>query len=153
MGYPVAIENPTTGVKIGIRNGGVKVSNEYEPARDLFLNWLFGSDGALQTLTVNTANNSLIQEVSLINPDARSIVIINGNASPDYAYDLQFSRDGVNNFYTVKTVAAGAKAQIVQEPFPASLGYDLFCRLVITPTVGQAGTQLQFKSYLVGRGG
>lgn len=155
----VLLADPVTGLALGIRNSGVKVSNEYEPARDLFSSFSLGSETVLQTLTVSAANNGLWLDMSLIRPDARSLVIVNGSSggAVDYAYTVQFSRNGLgvttDDTYGVLTVAAGAKAQIVSVPLPASYGYDRYMRVVITPTTAQAGAQLTFKAYLIGRGG
>lgn len=145
----------STGALIGVNNGGIKVYSVSDPSRDVFNSWFFGSDTATEALTANTLANGLWLDQSLLHPSARSIVIINGNAAPDYAYTIEYSRNALgvagSDTYTVTSVAAGAKAQIVQVAFPA--GYDKFVRLTITPTTGQAGTQLNFKAYLAGRGG
>lgn len=153
----VTLTDPATGLSLGILNGGVKVSDVYAPARDVFQSWFFGSDGALETLTVNVANNGLWLDMSLINPSMRQLVIVNGNATQDYAYTIQFSRNGLgsttDDTFNASVVGAGAKTQIVAVPLTAALGYEKYIRLVITPTVGQAGAQLTFKAYLTGRGG
>lgn len=133
----------------------VTATDVIPPQRDVFLDWFHGTDAALATLTVNTANPGLWLDMREINPNARSIVIINGNASPDFAYTIYFSRDGLAaDAYAVSTVAAGAKSQITQIVLDASTyGYDQYVKLEITPTVGQTGTQLTFQAYLTGRGG
>ena len=154
----VALVDPSTGTALGVQNGGLPVRDVLPPARDYFLTWLFGSDAALETLTVNVDNDGTITaDMTLINPNARQLVIINGNATPDYSYSLLFSRNGLwsttDDLYIGVTATLGAKSQVQPVLLPASVGYDRFCRLRIKPTGGQAGTQLQFKAYLVGRGG
>ncbi|GMQ79543.1 MAG: hypothetical protein BMS9Abin02_2141 [Anaerolineae bacterium] len=138
-------------------NGGLKVANVYHPARDIFQSWFFGSDGALDTtFAANTLKSSIWLDQSLINVDARSIIIINGNASPSFTYAVNFSRNGIGSTtddqYEKKT-AATVTSQITVVPLVAADGYDQYVGLDITADAGQSGTQLQFKAYLIGRGG
>ncbi len=157
-----ALANPTTGTVLGIVNGGVSVADVYNPARDLFTTWIFGSDAAYSAaLTVGSANVSIIwPDISLINPDARQLVIVNGNgvSGCDYSYTVYMSRNGLgvttdDMYATSLTAGAGSKANILSIPIPASVGFDHYVGLSITPTAGQASAQLTFKAYLIGRGG
>jgi len=139
----------------GVKDVSVTNTTIIPPARDVFLDWFHGTDAGLATLTVNTANPGVWLDMREINPNARSIVIINGNASPDFAYVVSFSRNGLAaDDYAVLTVAAGAKSQYTQIVLDAATyGYDQYVKLEITPTTGQTGTQLTFQAYLTGRGG
>lgn len=157
-GNPIfVIADPSTRNGIGIQNGGLKVANVYEPARDVFITWLFGSDGATSALTAAAEGLSVFADQSLINVNQRQIVIVNGNAAPTYAYNIYFSRNGLgvatDDKYAAITSGSAARAQILQIPIPAANGYDEYLQLGITPAGGQAGTQLNFKAYLIGRGG
>lgn len=126
----------------------------YTPARDFFLDWFHGSDTAFDTLTAGSANDGVWLDMSEINPDARSLVIINEDgATLDFDYVIKFSRDGLaDDEYTVASNATNT-ATPLQVDLPASLGYDKFVQCEITPDAGQVGTKLNFKVYLVGRGG
>jgi hypothetical protein len=157
-----AVVDPTTGLPLGISNGGLPVSNVNEPARDLFLGWFFGSDNVFYTFPLAaTKYSGLFQDFSLYNPGARQIVIINGNGATgcDFSGTVEFSRNGIGDAtldsYEVSSlaIAAGAKGAITVLPIPASAGYDNFIRLNLTATAGQTANQLKFRAYLTGRGG
>ena len=126
----------------------------YTPARDVFVDWLYGQDGTYSaTLTKGSANNGLPGDISEINPDARSIVIIaEDDTTLDYDYLIQFSRNGVDDWYTVAS-ANTVSVSPNQIDLPASLGYDQYVKAVITPDAGQSDTNAQMKVYLTGRGG
>lgn len=151
-----AIVDPTTGLVITTLNGGMRVSDVYAPARDIYLDWFFGTDTTNDTLTANVEAAGNWLESSLHNPDARSIVIVNGNASPTYNYRVDQSRNGLSttdDTYAIIASTGPITAQITRVVLDPAKGYDAFTRLYITPAVGQTGTQLNFKAYLIGRGG
>lgn len=141
----------------GTMNGGWKVADMNNPARDRYQDFFFGADDALSAaLTAAAANNGLWVDQSYVNVNQRSIVIINGDAAPSFSYTVEFSRNGLgsstDDTYTVVALTA-ATSRITRVNLPASLGYEGFVRLVITPDAGQTGAKLTFKAYLAGRGG
>lgn len=142
----------------GVVNGGWKVYEVSHPARDVFLDFFFGSDDTLSSaLTANqwtSPNVGLFVDMSVVDVNHRSVVIVNGNASPSYSYRVYFSRNGGGSETDdIYLVASGTStSQIKQINLPASLGYDAYVRLDLNPDIGQTGTQLTFKAYLIGRG-
>lgn len=163
-GNPVAQKSTNGAAHVtnpnGVVNGGWKVHEVDHPARDVFLDFFFGSDDTLSSaLTANqwtSPNVGLFVDMSQLAANQRSIVIINGNASPSYSYRVYFSRNALGSATDdIYLVASGSAvtSQIKQVDLPAALGYDAYVRLDLNPDTGQSGTQLTFKAYLIGRGG
>jgi len=125
------------------------------PAMSIYLDWFHGTDATPVVLPAGSASPGVWLDMREINTAHRSIVLLNGNASPDYAYNIYFSRNGTSAAqYLVKAVGAGAQLQQIQEVLDAATyGYDQYVKVEIIPTVGQTGTQLDFQVYLAGRGG
>lgn len=148
--------DPATGNVVQLLNGGLRTADVYAPAREIFIDWFFGADDALVTLTAANSYGNGFLDMSTINVNQRAIVIINGNAAPSFSYTVDFSRNAVasatDDTYPVITATASTSrfTRIILDP---TKGYDQFARLGITPDAGQIDTQLQFKAYLVGRGG
>ena len=139
----------------GVQEGGQKVFEVNHPSTRNQQSWFFGSEDTLETLTVAVPTKGLWQDQSVLNPDCRSVVIINGNASPAFAYTVSFSRsgEGVTTDDEYPVISSTSTSTITRVNVPATEGFDLYMTLTITPDVGQAGTELEFKSYLIGRGG
>lgn len=128
----------------------------YTPARDIYLDYFFGSDATPSTITV-AATPGLWLDMGAINASMRQLVIQNGNAAPSYQYSIRASRNGLDaDSYEIK--AAGGIGEVTAEFEALSLdgatyGYDQYIQIIITPAAGQTGTQLDFIAYLTGRGG
>lgn len=128
----------------------------YTPARDVFLDYFYGTDTALSAaLTAGSANNGLALDMREINPNARSIVIQAGTGTAlDYDYEIFFSRNGlIADAYTTGLTGTAIATEFLQVNLPASEGYDQYVHLVITPDGAQSGAQLTFRGYLTGKGG
>lgn len=127
----------------------------YTPARDHFIDWFFGSDVALSAaLTAGSENNGLWIDMREINPNARSIVVQAGSGtSLNYNYSVYFSRSGLTADRYLVATATAVTTEFKQINIPASLGYDGYIQLSITPDALQTGANLTFRAYLVGRGG
>lgn len=126
----------------------------YTPARDYLIDWAHGSDSAYDTLTVNTYNAGVWLDMSEYNPNMRSIVIVNEDGtSIDFDYAINFARDNIGTDSYEVAAATAETATPLQINLPATLGYDKYVQCEIRPEVGQTGTELNFKAYLVGRGG
>ena len=137
----------------GVVNGGWKVYEVSPPARTIKAGWSFGGDDSFSSaLSIGIANYGLFQPIAEMRPDARTLTIISSTANPNYALDIQFSRNMVgsstDDTYTVATIAGGVKNQVQQFILPASYGWDIYARPVITPTTG-----LLIKAVFLGRGG
>ena len=116
-----------------------------------FLDWFHGNDTTFVPLTVNVANEGLFLDQSLIDPDTKTIVISNEAASGiDYDYEIFLSRS-VDNLDKYSVLTASNVSDVNHQVVLPD--YDFFVQCVITPAVGQTGTQLNFKAYLAGQGG
>lgn len=150
----VKLVDPSGGLIASVSGGaGVGVVND--PSRDVYINWLYGTEDTYgPVLTANVAKVFPFAEMSLLNPNARSITIITG-ASATYNYLIECSRNSAPVAADTYTISSGTTTTlaIANIVIPATMGYDRYIRLTITPAVGQAGAQLNFKAYLAGRGG
>lgn len=149
-----SVAPPKVALTGGLVNGGFKVADVYQPARDIFLDWFFGADDTLETITVDTENEGNWIEISQWDPYLRQIVIVNGNAAPSFSYTVYLSRNGLDVDKYVAKASAASTAQFTAIDMSApTLGHDLYVRLDINPDVGQTGDKLTFQAYAVGRGG
>lgn len=123
----------------------------YTPAQRIYTSWLFGADDVDVVRTVAAgADESLYTDFSLLNADNRSIVIVNSSGSGTLNWSLHYSRNGLGSTDDEYEVASGAGTSgIVSIPLPATLGWDKFLMLRVTPVTA---TQT-YKAYLTGRGG
>jgi len=135
-------------------NGGMKVADVYAAARDIFVDWIFGADDTYQTLVAAAEAEGLWVEISTLNPNARQIVIcVEATSGIDYDYEVEFSRNAAGDDAYVVASDTTVTAQITPIILTPALGYDLYCRVNITPAALQAGDELEYKAYVVGRGG
>ena len=120
------------------------------PENTLYRGYFFGTDDTEATVVVNTLTDGTWLDMSKISPSARSIAIINGNASPSYTYNVLFGRKLADTeAYIVKTEST-VTDQYKFVDIPS--GFDGFVMLQLHADAGQSGTQLDFKAILNGRG-
>lgn len=126
----------------------------YTPAQRLYTSWLFGADDVSVTRTVAAGvDDSLWTDMSLLSADHRQISIVNSSAADSLTFKVFLSRNGIgaaDDKYELTGLAGTANSgAITPIILPASIGYDKFIMVEITPVTS---TQT-FKMYLNGRGG
>jgi len=63
-----------------------------KPSETTYQAWAFGSDDAFEALTAGSANTGNYVDIRNVNPDCRTLVIVNeDNAGVDYDYTVYFS--------------------------------------------------------------
>lgn len=130
--------------------GAAKVSESDKPADRKFEGYFFGTDDTEATVVVNVLTDGTWLDMSDISPSARSITIINGNANPSYTYNVLFGRKINDPEARIVKTESLVTEQYKDVAIPS--GYDKFVMVQVHADAGQAGTQLEFKVPISGRG-
>ena len=113
-----------------------------------------GDDATFETLTVNVVNYGAWVDQRDIDPGKRTLIIRNGSTSCNWAVIVYASRDGTdaNRYLFAYTAAAAYTSDFGTQLLPEILGYASYLQVAIIPTAGQTGTQLNFQTYIDGKG-